>query len=71
MGWRRVGVHINWSKVLQGYGHEAKLMASQFVKVNKTDHTDVLVICEAVQRLSMRHVGIKSVMQQDHARFAA
>jgi len=40
-------------------------MAPQFVEANKTDHTDVLAICEAVQRPSMRHVGIKSVMQQD------
>ena len=55
----------HWARALQGYRHEAKLMATPFVEANKTDHTDVLAICEAVQRPSMRHVGIKSVMQQD------
>lgn len=59
----------HWARTLQGYGHEVRLIAPQFVKpfvkANKTDRSDAEAICEAVQRPSMRFVGIRSVAQQD------
>lgn len=58
-----------WARVLQGYGHEVKLMAPQFVKPyvqsNKSDRADAQAVCEAVQRPTMRFVGVKTVAQQD------
>ena len=58
-----------WARTLRGYGHEVKLMAPQFVKPyvqsNKTDRADARAVCEAVQRPSMRFVGVKTVVQQD------
>ena len=59
----------HWARTLQGYGHEVRLIAPQFVKpfvkTNKNDRADAEAICEAVQRPSMRHVGIRTVAQQD------
>ena len=59
----------HWARTLQGYGHEVRLIAPQFVKpfvkTNKSDRADAEAICEAVQRPSMRYVGIKTVAQQD------
>ena len=59
----------HWARTLGGYGHEVKLIAPQFVKPfvksNKNDRADAEAICEAVQRPSMRFVGVKSVAQQD------
>jgi transposase len=50
-------------------GQEVKLMHPQFVKPyvksNKNDSPDAGAICEAVQRPSMRFVGIKNIEQQD------
>ena len=49
-------------------GHEAKLVAPQFVKPyiksNENDRADAAAICEAVQRPNMRFVGIKSADRQ-------
>ncbi len=46
-----------------------KLIAPQFVKPyvksNKTERSDAEAICEAMSRLAMRFVAIKSVEQQD------
>jgi transposase len=58
----------HWARVLQGFGHEVKLMAPQFVKpyvkANKTDAADAEAICEAVTRPNMRFVPIKTADQQ-------
>ncbi len=57
-----------WGRDVLAMGHEAKLMAPQFVKPyvmsNKNDRADAAAICEAVQRPSMRFVGIKSADRQ-------
>ena len=58
----------HWARVLQGFGHDVKLMAPQFVKpyvkANKTDAADAEAICEAVTRPNMRFVPIKTADQQ-------
>ena len=70
----RIGIEAcgrahHWARTLSASGHEVKLIAPQFVKPfvksNKNDRADAEAICEAVQRPSMRFVGIKSVAQQD------
>lgn len=58
-----------WGRKFKAMGHDARLMNPQFVKPyvksNKNDSQDAEAICEAVQRPSMRFVGIKNVEQQD------
>jgi transposase len=58
----------HWARTLQSFGHTVKLMAPQFVnpyvKSQKNDAADAEAICEAVSRLSMRFVAIKSIEQQ-------
>ena len=58
----------HWARVLQGYGHDVRLIAPQFVKPyvksNKNDANDAEAICEAVSRPSMRFVGVKTIEQQ-------
>lgn len=58
----------HWARLLQGLGHEVRLMAPQFVapyrKGGKNDGNDAEAICEAVCRPSMRFVAVKSVEQQ-------
>lgn len=58
-----------WAKKFKGMGHDVRLMNPHFVKPyvksNKNDSQDAEAICEAVQRPSMRFVGIKNVEQQD------
>jgi transposase len=58
----------HWGRVLEGFGHTARLMAPQFVKpyvkANKNDVADAEAICEAVGRPNMRFVPIKSIEQQ-------
>jgi len=62
------GAHY-WARVLEGLGHEVKLIAPQFVKPyvksNKNDVNDAEAICEAVGRPHMRFVHRKSIEQQD------
>ena len=57
-----------WGRAIEAMGHEARLMAPQFVKPfvksNKSDRADAEAICEAVQRPSRRFVGIKTLDQQ-------
>ena len=69
VGLEACGRAHHWARVLQGYGHEVKLMAPQFVKPyvqsNKSDRADAQAVCEAVQRSTMRFVGVKTVAQQD------
>lgn len=58
-----------WGRKFKAMGHDVRLINPQFVKPyvksNKNDSQDAEAICEAVQRPSMRFVGIKHVEQQD------
>jgi len=62
------GAHY-WARKFKIYGHTVKLMAPQYVKpyvkTNKNDYNDAEGINEAVNRPSMRFVGIKACWQQD------
>lgn len=62
------GAHY-WARKFESMGHTVKLMNPKFVKPyvksNKNDSHDAEAICEAVQRPSMRFVGIKKIEQQD------
>ena len=62
------GAH-HWARALRGLGHDARLMSPQFVKPyvksNKNGFRDAEAICEAVSRMSMRFVPVKSIQQQD------
>ncbi len=57
-----------WGRVLQGLGHEVKLIAAQFVrpfvKTNKTDAADAEAIWTASAQPGMRFVALKSEEQQ-------
>lgn len=59
----------HWAREIETLGHEAKLIAPQyvkpFVKGNKNDYNDAEGIAEAAQRPTMRFVPLKSVEQQD------
>lgn len=56
-----------WARVIAAYGHDARLIAPQFVKPyvrgNKTDGNDAAAICEAAGRPRMRFVAPKSESQ--------
>lgn len=58
----------HWARKLVTLGHDAKLMAPQFVKPyvksNKNDARDAEAICEAVSRPHMRFVPSKTPAQQ-------
>ncbi len=58
-----------WAREIKKLGHDARIMAAQFVKpyvkTNKNDENDAEAICEAVARPNMRFVAVKSVDQQD------
>ena len=58
-----------WGRELTKLGHNVKLVSPQYVKpyvkTNKNDSQDAEAICEAVTRLNMRFVAIKSIEQQD------
>ena len=65
-----VGCNANyWGREIRKLGHDARLMAAQFVKPyiksNKNDPNDAEGICEAVSRPSMRFTAIKTIDQQD------
>ena len=68
VGMEACGRAHQWGRDVLAMGHEAKLMAPQFVKPfvmsNKNDRADAAAICEAVQRPNMRFVGIKSADRQ-------
>ena len=61
------GAH-HWARELTALGHDARLMPPQYVKAyvktNKHDMADAEACCEAVQRPTMRFVGVKSADQQ-------
>jgi len=58
----------HWARELMVQGHKVKLMPPSYVKPyvkrSKTDAADAAAICEAVTRLTMRFVPIKSAEQQ-------
>jgi transposase len=57
------GAHY-WARELKKFGHDVRLMASQFVipyrKSGKNDANDAEAICEAVGRPNMRFVPVKT-----------
>lgn len=61
------GAH-HWAGELAKLGHEARLIAPQFVapyrRSNKTDRNDARAICEAAGRPGMRFVPVTSPEQQ-------
>jgi len=64
-----VGWAHYWVRGFLKLGHDARLIRPQFVKPyvkgNKNDANRAEAICEAVWRLSMRFVPLKSIEQQD------
>ncbi len=58
----------HWAQELSALGYEVKVMPPSYVKpyVNrgKNDAADAAAICEAVTRLTMRFVPVKSAEQQ-------
>jgi transposase len=68
VGMEACGSAHHWARVIEGYGHEVRLMpplyVKPYVKRNKNDGRDAEAICEAMGRPTMRFVRIKSVEQQ-------
>lgn len=68
IGMEACGSAHHWARELAKLGHNAKLMAPQFVKpyvkTNKNDMADAEAICEAVARPNMRFVPVKNIEQQ-------
>ena len=58
----------HWGREVERMGHQALLIAPQFVKPfvkgNKNDRNDAEAICEAAQRPGMRFVALKTIDQQ-------
>lgn len=69
IGIEACGGSHHWARKFKAMGHDVRLMNPQFVKPyvksNKNDSRDAEAICEAVQRPSMRFVGVKTIEQQD------
>jgi len=61
------GAH-HWARVLQGLGHEVRLLPPQYVKPyvkrGKNDAADAEAICEAMSRPSMRFVPVRTAENQ-------
>jgi len=68
MGMEACGTSHYWARELIRLGHDARLMppayVRPYVKRGKTDATHAQAICEAVTRLTMRFVAVKSSEQQ-------
>ena len=68
VGMEACGSAHHWGRVVEGLGHEVRLMPAAYVKPyvkrNKTDRRDAEAICEAMQRPSMRFVSVKRPEQQ-------
>lgn len=58
----------HWSRLLQSFGHEVRLLSPQhvkpYVKRGKNDASDAEALCEAMSRPTMRCVPTKTVEQQ-------
>jgi transposase len=58
-----------WAREISALGHEVKLMppayVKPYVKRGKNDMADAEAICEAVTRLTMRFVPVKSADRQE------
>ncbi len=58
-----------WGRLLNGYGHEVRLIPAQhvkpFVRGNKNDANDAIAIGEASKRPNLRVVPVKTIEQQD------
>ncbi len=58
----------HWAREIEALGHQVRLMPPRYVKPyvkrNKNDMADTEAICEAVTRLTMRFVEIKTPEQQ-------
>jgi transposase len=69
VGMESCGGANHWARLLQGQGHDARLIAAQFVKPyrksQKNDFNDAEAIAEAVTRQHMRFVPISTVEQSD------
>jgi transposase len=61
------GAH-HWARLLQGLGHEVRLLPPQYVKPyvkrGKNDAADAEAICEAMSRPSMRFVPVRTAENQ-------
>ena len=68
IGIEACGGAFHWARLLQGFGHEVKLMPPQFVKPyvkrGKNDAADAQALCEAMSRPTMRFVPVKTAEQQ-------
>ena len=68
VGMEACGTSHHWARELMALGHTVKMMPPAYVKAyikrGKTDAADAEAICEAVTRLTMRFVPIKSREQQ-------
>ena len=68
VGMAACGRAHQWAREIGRMGHEARLVAPQFVKPlvmgNQNDRADAAAIAEAIQRPGMRYVGIKSEARQ-------
>jgi len=63
----------HWGRKIQTLGHGVELLPAQHVKGylrgQKNDYNDARAIAEASQHGAIRHVGIKSLTQQDEQSF--
>jgi transposase len=68
IGIEACGGAFHWARVLQGFGHEVKLLPPQlvkpYVKRGKHDAADAQALCEAMSRPTMRFVPVKSPEDQ-------
>lgn len=68
IGMEACGGSHYWARELRKLGHDARLMAPQFVRPyrrnDKNDGNDAEAICEAVGRPNMRFVPVKNEAQQ-------
>jgi transposase len=64
IGMEACGSAHHWARVLQGLGHEVRLLPPQYVKPyvkrGKNDAADAEAICEAMSRATMRFVPVRS-----------
>ena len=68
IGIEACGGSHHWARLLEGLGHEVKMMPPQYVKPyvkrGKNDAADAEALCEAMSRPTMRFVPVKSAESQ-------